>query len=226
VSKPIILVDLDGCVAELWQTVNKIRGWENLPYIPVPEDYQMSNLYETDRAHMEGLFANANFYKRQRPMQGAKPALWALQNFYRILYVTSRGVSDTGEVDKRIERITRQWIADWEMPHNPIIHTPIENKLIKVRMEYPGEEIAFAIEDNALAAENYMKAGIRVYLMRYPYNRQIPESALCYGINTLLQVVESLELPQAHPGEETLSHDNFGFDTGQGYDTGDENSPY
>lgn len=138
-------IDLCNTIADINGLLEKILG-------PNPEPSCYIHPKLTSGFFEENLWV----FEKAEPIFGSKDVLNYLANFYKIVYITKR--------PNIAKEVSVEWLNLHRFPQGEIYCT--QNKVGIARKL----DIDFALEDSPYEIDEYLKAGINVFVKSQPYN--------------------------------------------------------
>ena len=183
--RPGFAVDIDNVVAQAEQEVQRIfheltgKSWPVETYASAG-GLDTSNL---DPALIEQIFNY--FHERSIPtlplVPGARRVLQQLQEDYRIVLITARRPTARPQ--------TLAWLEEHGVPFDELHHAKDKTDV--------AEGIVLAVDDHPDHVTDYLKQGIRVFLMDQPWNRTFsaPGTTRVSGWDELRQKLGMSSIP-------------------------------
>lgn len=193
-EKPVAIIDIDAVIVDTLDTMNMLLKKQQGPghLCPCPTKWDWSDVDPFYRDFAMNAFDDITFYKEALPCPGAQSALRALCEKFTVHLMTARYCHNA--TTEELYQTTLDWLSKNGIKFNMISFA--KEKLSAALGMYDKEEIAFIVEDNSRTATAFAEAGIPVFLISYPYNRDVEhENVMRAG--SLVSAAASALLAQA-----------------------------
>ncbi|MEM0333121.1 MAG: hypothetical protein QXX30_01505 [Candidatus Aenigmatarchaeota archaeon] len=177
----LTFIDLDGVVADFLYPIIK-RGF------PYPKDYWFSNYSEEQRKYVRNLFEDEDFIFSLPPIEGA------IESIYKLAEI---GVF-AGFLTSRTEKVKLATLA-WIDKYFPDLIFEVffdKNKAQKIEelKRLFNKDSLILVEDAPHFAEEVAKNKNLVFLVDYPYNRNISNTKNIVRVSSLKEVIPLIKV--------------------------------
>lgn len=180
-NKNLVFIDLDGVVVDFLYPIIK-RGF------PYPKDYWFSNYSEDQRKYVKGLFEDEDFIFSLPPIEGS------IESIYKLAEI---GVF-AGFLTSRTEKVKLATLAWVDRYFPDLIFEVFFDEKKAQRMEELkrlfNKDSLILVEDAPHFAEEVAKNKNLVFLVDYPYNRNISNTKNIVRVSSLKEVISVVKI--------------------------------